>query len=78
MERRTLGGGEVEGADRATEPLVDVVRGVRDDGTGPAAQRGRQGESWSGDHFSFLGSTHVGGIGRRALTWFGIAGSLFR
>ena len=29
--------------DRATEPLVDVVRGVRDDGTGPAAQRGRPG-----------------------------------
>ena len=25
------------------EPLVDVMRGVRDDGTGPAAQRGRPG-----------------------------------
>ena len=37
------GGGTVEDPDRATEPLVDVVRGVRDDGTGPAAQRGRQG-----------------------------------
>ena len=37
-----------------------------------------QGGSWSGDHFSFLGSTHVGGTGRRAPTWFGIAGSLFR
>ena len=69
VERRTLGGGEVGGADRATEPLVDVVRGVRDDG---------KGESWSGDHFSFLGSTHVGGTGRRAPSWFGIAGSLFR
>ena len=40
MERRTVGGGAVEDADRATEPLVDVVRWVRDDGTGPAAQRG--------------------------------------
>ena len=43
VERRTLGEGEVEDADRATEPLVDVVRGVRDDGTGTAAQRGRPG-----------------------------------
>ena len=43
VEGRTLGGGKIEGADRATEPLVDVVRGVRDDGTGPAAQRGRPG-----------------------------------
>ena len=40
MERRTVGGGAVEDADRATEPLVDVVRGVRDDGTGPAAIAG--------------------------------------
>ena len=36
-------GDAVEDVDRATEPLVDVVRGVRDDGTGPAAQRGRPG-----------------------------------
>ena len=43
VEGRTLGGGKIEGADRATEPLVDVVRGVRDYGTGPAAQRGRPG-----------------------------------
>ena len=33
VERRTVGGGAVE----------DVVGGVRDDGTGPAAQRGRPG-----------------------------------
>ena len=37
------GGGGVEDVNRATESLVDVVRGVRDDGTGPAAQRGRPG-----------------------------------
>ena len=41
MERLTVEGGAVEDANRATGPLVDVVRGVRDDGTGPAAQRGR-------------------------------------
>ena len=40
VKRRTVEGGAVEDADRAVEPLGDVVRGVRDDGTGPAAQRG--------------------------------------
>ena len=34
----------MEDVDRATEPLVDVVRGARDGGTGPAAQPGRPGE----------------------------------
>ena len=37
------GGGTVEDVDRATESLVDVMRGVWDDGMGPAAQRGRPG-----------------------------------
>ena len=36
-----------------------------------------QGGERSGDPFSFLGSTHVGGTGRRAPTWFGITGYLF-
>ena len=43
VESWTVGWGAVEGVDRATEPLVDVVRGVWDNGTGPAAQRGRPG-----------------------------------
>ena len=43
VERRTVGEGVVEDADRAMESLVDVVRGVRGDGTGPAAERGRPG-----------------------------------
>ena len=37
-----------------------------------------QGEWRSEDRFSLLGSTHVGGTGGRALTWFDIEGSLFR
>ena len=41
--RRTVGGGTVENMDPATEPLADVVRGIRDDSTAPAAQRGRPG-----------------------------------
>ena len=43
VERRAVGGGAVEDADRATEPLMDVVRGVRGDGTRSAAQLGRPG-----------------------------------
>ena len=43
VERRAVKRGAVEDADRATEPLVDVVRAVCGDGTGPAAQRGRPG-----------------------------------
>ena len=42
-KRRTVRGGAVEDMDRATEPLVDMVREVRHDGTGPAAQRGQPG-----------------------------------
>ena len=43
VECRTVGRGAVEDGDRATEPLVDVVRGFRNNGTGPAARQGRPG-----------------------------------
>ena len=38
VERRTVGGRAVEDVDRATEPLVDMVRGVRDDGGAPPGE----------------------------------------
>ena len=40
MEHRTVEGGAVEDADRATEPLVDVVQGVQDDDTVSGANQG--------------------------------------